>query len=160
MHVKCIRENPASPLCCRLGVAFLATPLTGFTPNACDARSRVIRGPNKKPTTTESFVGSCCLIPLEPAAHRRGDREHSRDDVRARSASSSRSASSARARSHRGAQGTAPSLTLPRKRGRGKIINWSGAATGAAFSFVHFFWPEVAPAHPCARDIRASLHST
>jgi len=47
MHVKCTRENPASPLCCDSVAAFLAATLTGFTSNACDARSRAMFEPER-----------------------------------------------------------------------------------------------------------------
>ena len=40
MHVKCIREFPASPLCCRSGAGIPARSPDGLTPTSCDGRSR------------------------------------------------------------------------------------------------------------------------
>jgi hypothetical protein len=44
--------------------------------------------------------------------------------------------------------------------GEGTRAKYARAKARAALSFRHFSLAEVAPAHPCARDIRASLHST
>src|SRR3990172_7516645 len=84
MHVKCIREFPASPLCCRSGADILSAPLTGSPQRACDAQPRAIPGPNSKPLTAESFVGACSETPLQQAEPRRTRRGVSRDGVRAR----------------------------------------------------------------------------
>ena len=119
MHVKCIRENPASPLCCRSGADVLSAPLAGSPQRQRCSKLRHTGTRNSKTTSTSYGVGGCNPIPLEQAGaaqgcanvaraqdarsdHRRARRGKSRDGVRAQAASSSR------ARLDRGAQGTAP----------------------------------------------------